>query len=342
LTNYLIQLLQKCLIPAILMASSAVAANTTELDEAINKYYAGYPDEAISMIKPLALSGNVDAQYLLGNILYSLSREGKLSTFDDPVKWYKMAAEQNSAEAAYALGAIFHNRWNKSRDKKEASNAIVYYQNAVELGSQKSQEPLTKIVSRSGISLKQARALTKEEVTSSIPKAESTIPVAKSETGNSEKDVTLAPRSNSLPKNKESDAENKPTVEISNLTVQTANKIDAEFAPTVTLADITKRCQNYTEKGFNLFAETIAGALFSGEATMESIEPDPSQSGTYSVALTHKLVDLAIFIDLRDVPKDAAVRFKKGRKYAVTGIIAVSKAIGSDCIVSATYQSISD
>jgi hypothetical protein len=48
------------------------------MDEAVKRYYAGFPEEAISMIKPLALSGNVDAQYLLGNILYSLSKEGKL------------------------------------------------------------------------------------------------------------------------------------------------------------------------------------------------------------------------------------------------------------------------
>ena len=342
MTNYLIRLLLKCLIPAILMVSSAVAANTEEMDEAVNKYYAGYPDEAISMIKPLALSGNVDAQYLLGNILYSLSEDGKLSTSDDPVKWYKMAVEQNSADAAYALGAIFHNRWIKSRDKKDAANAIVYYQDAAELGSQKSHEPLKKVISRSGISLQKARALAKQEDTTSIPKSESTVQIAKSETGTFENDKTLAPKSDSLAKNKATDAANKPTVEKPGLVVQTANKTDAASASTITLADITKRCQNYTEKGFNLYAETIEGALFSGEVSMESFELDPSQSGTYSVGLSHKQMDLAIFLDLRDVPKDVAVAFKKGNKYAVTGIIVVSKATGSDCIVSASYQSVED
>ena len=349
MTNNLIKLLLKCLIPVILIVSFsvAVAANTREMDEAVKRYYAGYPDEAISMIKPLALAGDVDAQYLLGNILYSLSEKGKLSTIDDPVKWYQMAAEQNSADAVYALGVIFHNRWSKSRDKKEAANAIIYYQNAVELGYKKAQEPLSKIISRSGISLQKAEAIVKEQGATSAPKSESRVQISKSEIGNFENDETQAPISNSLAKNntaikRESDAEYKSTVENSNQTVQTAGKIDDELAFTVTLADITKHCQNYTEAGFNLYAETIMGALFSGKASMEAIKPDPSKSGTYSVGLTHKQIDLVISLDLRDVPKDVAVRFEKGNKYAVNGIVVASKAVGSNCTVSATYQSIKD
>jgi hypothetical protein len=206
---------------------------------------------------------------------------------------------------------------------------------------------LSKIISRSGISLQKAEAFVKEQGATSAPKSESRVHISKSEIGNFESDETLAPISNSLAKNntaikRESDAEYKTTVENSNQTVQTADKFDDELAFTVTLADITRHCQNYTETGFNLYAETIKGALFSGKASMEAIKPDPSESGTYSLGLTHKRIDFVIFLDLRAVPKDVAVRFEKGNKYAVTGIVVASKAVGSNCTVSAIYQSSKD
>ena len=147
------------------------------MDEAVKRYYAGFPQEAISMIKPLALSGNVDAQYLLGNILYSLSKEGEITDFEDPVKWYKMAAEQNVADANYALGAIFHNRWNKSRDKNDAANAIIYYQMASESGFSKAQQPLDRIKFRSRISPDAAAILVKEQEATAIPKPASLVPI---------------------------------------------------------------------------------------------------------------------------------------------------------------------
>jgi hypothetical protein len=254
-----------------------------------------------------------------------------------------MAAEQNSADAAYALGVIFHNRWSKSRDKKEAAKAIVYYQNAVELGSKKAPEPLRKIVSRSGIALQNAEAIVKEQSAIPAPKPESRAQIPKSEIGNLQSDETLAPGSNSLVKNnttitRESNADYKSTVENSNQTVQPADKPDDEFAPGVTLADIARQCENFTETGFNLYAESIEGAIFSGKASMEKIKPDPSKLDIFSVELIHNQIDRVIFLDLRDVPQGVAVRFEKGEKYTVTGIVVAAKAVGSNCTVSATYQ----
>jgi len=63
----------KWLVLLYLVTSNTVASNASELDKAVKIYYAGYPDQAISLIQPLAFSGDVDAQFLLGNILYSLS-----------------------------------------------------------------------------------------------------------------------------------------------------------------------------------------------------------------------------------------------------------------------------
>ena len=53
--------LSKCLAPVILAVSCVAAADTGQLAQAVNKYYAGFTDEAIDMIEPLARAGDVDA-----------------------------------------------------------------------------------------------------------------------------------------------------------------------------------------------------------------------------------------------------------------------------------------
>ena len=312
------------------------------MDEAVKKYYAGFPEEAISIIKPLALSGDVDAQYLLGSILYSLSKEGNFRDIDDPVKWYKMAAEQKSADANYALGAIFHNNWNKSRDKNEAAKAIIYYQKAVELGYKKAQEPLNKIKYRSRISQQKAAALVKEQRAASIPKSEPKVQISKKEIGKQESVEKQAPKGNSLAKSntttkKKPVAEPKSAIEDSNKVALIADEPD-EVTFEVTLADIANHCQNYTELGFNLYAETVMGALLSGKASVVAIRPDSSKSGAYLMILTSKQFGTVVSLDLQDVPKEVAVRFEAGDKYTINGMVVDSKVVGSNCAVSVRYQ----
>ncbi len=266
------------------MALGSVAIGAPEIDEAVKKYYGGFPDEAISMIKPMALAGDVDAQYLLGNILYSLSKTEKYNDIDDPVKWYEMAAEQNSAVANYALGVIFHNKWIKSRDKKDAATAVIYYQRAADLGYKKAQAPLNKVKSRSGISHQEAVAVVKDQETKTVPETE-------------------------------------PRVQ------------------TVSLAEFASQCQNYTQTGFDLYVETIKGALFSGTASMYGKIPEPSKSGTYLIKLTDYKYNIAILLNLHDVPEEISTRFGKRDKFGITGIVIDSKALGSGCVVNLIYQS---
>lgn len=341
--NNFIKIVLKGLISFTLIASCSVAADTKEIDEAVKKYYAGFPDEAISMLKPVALSGDVDAQYLLGNILYSLSKTGNFGEIDDPVKWYKMAAAQKSVGANYALGIIFHDKWRKSRNKQEAANAIVYYQRAVESGFNKAQSSLNRIKSRSGISQQQAVALVKQQGTTSIPEAEVRLP--EKEIASLESDETQAAANNSVAKDNtaidsESIVEPKTDVDDSKQIAQTADKPDDEVTMTVTLADIANQCQNYTEEGFNLYAETIKDALFSGKASLVAIKPDSSQSRIYSVKLASNQFGIVVFLDLHDVPKEVAESFVKGIKYEVTGSVADSKIVGSSCAVNLIYQSV--
>ena len=331
----------KGLISVTLIASCSVAADTKEIDEAVKKYYAGFPDEAISMLKPIALSGDVDAQYLLGNILYSLSKTGKFGAIDDPVKWYKMAAAQKSIGANYALGIIFHDKWRKSRNKQEAANAIIYYQKAIESGYKKAQASLNRIKSRSGISQQQAAVLVKQQGTTSIPEAEVQLP--EKEIANLESGETQAAADNSMAKDNtaiesESIVEPKTNVDDSKQIAQTADKPDDEVTMTVTLADIANQCQNYTEAGFNLYAETIKDALFSGKASLVAIKPDSSQAGIYSVKLANNQFGIVVFLDLHDVPKEVAESFEKVIKYEVTGSVVDSKVVGSNCAVNLIYQ----
>jgi hypothetical protein len=340
--NNFIKIALKGLISVTLIASCSVAADTKEIDEAVKKYYAGLPDEAISMLKPMALSGDVDAQYLLGNILYSLSKTGKFGEIDDPVKWYKMAAAQKSVGANYALGVIFHDKWRKSRNKQEAANAIIYYQKAIESVYKKAKASLNRIKSRSGISQQQAAALVKQQGTTSIPEAEVRLP--EKEIANIESGDTQTAADNSVAKGNtaiesESIVEPKTDVDDSKQIAQTADNPDDEVTMTVTLADIANQCQNYTETGFNLYAETIKGALFAGKASLVAIRPDSSQAGIYSVKLANNQFGIVVFLDLHDVPKKVAVSFGKGDKYEVTGAVVDSKAVGSNCAVSLTYQS---
>lgn len=132
---------------ALLCASSAFAGQA-DLDRAIERYYAGYPAQAFAILEPLARAGDVDAQYLLGNMAYALQQANAGGADHDPVEWYRMAAERGSAEAAYALGAIFNNRWLESRDDADARRAEFYYQQAADRGYVKAEAPLLKLAAR--------------------------------------------------------------------------------------------------------------------------------------------------------------------------------------------------
>ncbi|MCP4432897.1 MAG: sel1 repeat family protein [Gammaproteobacteria bacterium] len=130
--NYL-RKLTLYLVPVVALFCNSSFADSTNLEKAIETYYAGYPDQAIGMIKPQAMSGDINAQYLLGNILYGLSNSGQYSDVEDPIKWYKMAAEQGSAAANYALGVIYNNRWNNTHQQQDVEQARLFSQKAADL-----------------------------------------------------------------------------------------------------------------------------------------------------------------------------------------------------------------
>jgi hypothetical protein len=319
------------LIPAILLVSNTVFASSTVLDNAIQIYYAGLPRQAISLIKPLALSGDVDAQYLLGNILYSLSTTSQQDESEDPVEWYKMAAVQHSPGANYALGVIYHNRWVESKRRADSSIAIFYYERAVELGVEDAQAYL------SSLKLKRATANETKPVSKSGSSAEQAkqMPVANSamESGATSL-VTITKPVPAEKSNQETDM-----VSLANTTSQLPPGDSGQASITVGLAEIASQCQNYTRVGFNYYAESIKGALLTGNALIEAIEPNPSKTDTRLVKLSHQKFDIEILLSLQDVPQNIVAGLQPGHDLGITGIVGLSQKEGSSCDLMLTYQS---
>lgn len=147
---------RRCWIWVALVVAGTAVAGQRDLDRAVERYYAGYPAQAVAMLEPLARAGDVDAQYLLGNMTYALARAGTPLANGDPVSWYGMAAERGSAEAAHALGAIYNNRWLESRDDGDARLAEYYYQQAADRGHSGAEARLLKLASRNNANSKSA------------------------------------------------------------------------------------------------------------------------------------------------------------------------------------------
>jgi len=139
------RILTLCLAVTLGSATGAATGASPSLDEAVKKYYAGRTDEAIDMIRPLAVAGDAEAQYLLGNILYTLANSGGGDVLEDPAIWYRLAAAQDSAPANYALGVIHNNRWLRSHRDEDARLARSYLQRALDLGEPKARTALDRL-----------------------------------------------------------------------------------------------------------------------------------------------------------------------------------------------------
>ena len=307
----------------LLIATSTVGATSAELTRAIQLYYAGLPDAAISSIKSLALAGDAEAQLTLGNILYSLSKANKDAEIEDFIKWYEMAAAQGSVDANSSLGAIYHNKWLESRSNEDAALAISYYEKAIEQGDAKAHGYLSKLRRRGGFSVGE-KLLPEPKATPKIsPKPSIQAEQTSSEDGVSKADdkKTTAPVKNN-------------TSEVKTNTSETYDLSSAR----VNLSDIINQCSQYTAEGFDYYGESIEGSYLVGKARIESIEPPPSQSNTQLVRLTQKQSNTVISLALYEVPKEVAVKLKAKSDFAVTGIVTSAQMIGSNCEISLRYQ----
>ena len=134
-----------CLLAFLSYSIGNLSANPLDLQQAAQAYQSGDSDRSLTILKPLALQGDLDAQNLLGNIIYGLSLANPSKTTEDPKKWYQMASAQGSAEASYALGVIHNNQWLRSKREEDALLAEHYYQQALDRGYSKAEGPLMRI-----------------------------------------------------------------------------------------------------------------------------------------------------------------------------------------------------
>ena len=96
--------LMTALLTAMLLITNTAYAD--KLHDGMIAYGKGNYKEAITLFKPLALQGDVDAQTNLG-VMYA-NGQGVPQHDVEAVKWYKLAAEQGYAMAQFNLGSMYY------------------------------------------------------------------------------------------------------------------------------------------------------------------------------------------------------------------------------------------
>jgi len=355
--------LGKAVLSLLLLTPALVSAGSAELNEAVRQYYAGNTEQALGLLEPVAMDGDVDAQYLMGNILYSLSKTEKYKNSGDPVIWYQMAADQGVADASYALGVIYHNNWSESRDRLHAALAITNFQKAADAGYSKASVPLDKLKSKTGMSTKTAAKLAKkasrvavtrpepekkgkektkaqaavkqaEKKVEVIAKTEPVEPVIEVKTPVVEPKKVEPAKTETI--NIEATSEPKVVIEQPKPTESIASQLDSNNDSEVSLAELANECSNYTQIGYNYYAESIKGASFTGVATITKLMP--SNTSTRLVKLVNDKFGVVVVISVKDVPKRVTATLKVGQEMNLNATIEHSQIIGSSCAIDLSYQ----
>lgn len=340
----------KMLSIGLLLMPTVVLANSAELDNAVKAYYAGRPARAVELIKPLAQTGDIAAQVLLGNILYSLSRAEHIKATDEAIDWYEKAAVQGSAEANNALGVIYYNQWIASRQEQDAVLAIVYYEKAIGLGARVVREPLIKLKKLSGVSADKAIMMAKElaekkklaQLPGSKAESPSIIPRPIVETDvpavieiPPEPAIETPEPAVEMPRIIEED----PAQPIEEPVLITETSESGEAAVLVRerpllilrLAEIAQECGNYTRAGFDVYADAIKGAVATGNASVRKIDRG-------LLRLEMKQAGVKVKLNLKDVPESLLANLSAGDKFLVQGIILQSQLAESECTIHLQYS----
>ena len=98
-------------------------------------------DKAISLWLKAAKQGYADSQNNLGYVYRTIKHY-----YSEALKWYRLAADQNNAEAQYDLGIMYENGQGVKRDTLEA---VRFYRMAAGNGNEEAREALERIDQRS-------------------------------------------------------------------------------------------------------------------------------------------------------------------------------------------------
>lgn len=97
----------------------AVSCARGDLKRGHEAYKAGKFKEALAQWQPLALRGNAEAQYEVGQLF--ASGEGVPEDKTEGVRWYRKAADQGFAKAQHKLGVMYYYGEGIKEDKFEAA-----------------------------------------------------------------------------------------------------------------------------------------------------------------------------------------------------------------------------
>ena len=75
--------------------------------------------QSVDKVKAAALDGDVEAQVAIGNA-YVFAQWGLTRNFDEGLKWYQKAAEQNDARGQAMLGQMYEAAWGVEKNYAEA------------------------------------------------------------------------------------------------------------------------------------------------------------------------------------------------------------------------------
>lgn len=103
------------LLALLLMAQPALAG---QLAKGLSAYRFGHYDEAVALLKPLAVDGDPFAQFSMG-VLYD-DGLGVPRNFRLALLWYKKAASQGLADAQYMTGRFYGNGRGVKQDPAAA------------------------------------------------------------------------------------------------------------------------------------------------------------------------------------------------------------------------------
>ncbi len=103
------------------------AAENMDWQDAFGAYKSGDYEKAIKLLKPLAESGDPEAQYRLG-MMYD---NGKGVAEDDAraVQWYRKAAQNGHSNAQYVLGLMYS---EGSGVPEDDANAVYWFRKAAQ------------------------------------------------------------------------------------------------------------------------------------------------------------------------------------------------------------------
>jgi uncharacterized protein len=124
------------LVGGLLVSVSPLAS--AGLEEGLAAYQRGDGKAALVQLKPLATSGDAEAQYYLGR-LYYYEELGLRQNYRSSAQWFHRAADQGHAAAQYKLGGMYFAGRGVPQDDRLA---IKWWRRAAEQGHGESQNNL--------------------------------------------------------------------------------------------------------------------------------------------------------------------------------------------------------